>query len=73
MGIIDGYDQFVLAISSKLFRDPEDAQKVIDRTIKAAKFAKSTTIKTIPYHEIRHMLECIYVNKNYTEEKKRMG
>lgn len=70
VGIVDGYNSFILAVGNKIYSNPVEAQKAIDKTIKSGVFAKGTTIDTIPYHEIGHMFEGNFINNNYQDSDK---
>lgn len=66
VGIVGRYDNFILAISSKVYSNPTKAQAAMRRMIDVGKFAKGTTIETIPYHEFGHMFEGVYIQRNYS-------
>ena len=59
------YDKFALAINSSFYSDPDRLKKNVQNYIRKGVYAAGTTGSTIIYHELGHMLDGIYITKNY--------
>lgn len=61
----DKYDEFVLTLNPIFYRDPIRLNKDIQNYVKKGIYAAGTTENTVIYHELGHMLDGIYITKNY--------
>ncbi len=70
VGFGSAYDKFVFAVNPKFFSYSDYASKMLKAQIKHGLFAEGTTLDVMPYHEIGHMFEGLYINENYAEKDK---
>ncbi len=61
----DRYDEFALVINPSFYRDPDRLIKDIQKYVKKGVYAPGTTADTVIYHELGHILDGIYITKNY--------
>lgn len=61
----DRYDEFILTVNPSFYRNPDKLKRGIRNYIKDGTYAPGTTVDTVIYHELGHMLDGIYITKNY--------
>ena len=70
VGLGSSYSKFILAVNPKFFSYSDYAAKMLNKQIRQGLFDAETTIATMPYHEIGHMFEGLYIDKNYNDSEK---
>lgn len=66
--INNNYRAFTLYLNEAYLNDKKKLEHNVERAAKNGIFAKGTTLKTIPYHELGHMLEGFYIGTNYPKK-----
>ena len=61
----DRFDEFVLVLNPNFYHNPDKLKKDIQKYVKKGVYAPGTTVDTVIYHELGHMLDGIYITKNY--------
>lgn len=67
------YGAFTLFLNKTFLSDKKNLERQIKKTVALGTYAKGTTIKTTPYHEMGHLLEGLYINKNYPKKIQKLA
>lgn len=70
IGLGSSYNKFKLAVNPKFFSYSVYAVKMLDVQKRRGLFDEETTPDTMPYHEIGHIFEGLYIDKHYSDSEK---